>query len=47
MNPARLESMMQTLEPPKNGLRVVNDRTPEAVVDEIVERLRSWNDGLD
>jgi gluconokinase len=47
MNPALLESQMQTLEPPKNGLRVVNDRTPEAVVDEIVERLRSWNDGLD
>ncbi len=40
MNPALLESQMKTLEPPQDGLRVVNDRKPEVVVDEIVERLR-------
>lgn len=41
MNPALLESQLRTLEPPEDGLRVVNDREPGVVVDEILDRLRS------
>jgi gluconokinase len=41
MNPALLESQLQTLEPPKDALRVLNDREPAVVVDEILERFRS------
>jgi len=40
MNPALLESQFQTLEVPEGGLRVVNDRTPDAVVDEILAHVR-------
>jgi gluconokinase len=40
MTPALLESQLQTLEVPKDGLRVVNDRTPDAVVDEILAYVR-------
>ena len=35
-----LESQLQTLEPPEEGIRVVNDRTPELVVQEILDRLK-------
>jgi gluconokinase len=41
MNPALLESQLQTLEPPKDALRVLNDREPAIVVNEILERFRS------
>ena len=41
MNPNLLASQMTTLEPPIDGLRVVNDRPPAEVVDEILEGLRS------
>jgi gluconokinase len=40
MSPQLLESQMKTLEPPANALRVVNDRIPAEVVQEIVEGLR-------
>ncbi len=39
MNPALLGSQIATLEAPKDALRVINDRTPDAVVSEIVEKL--------
>jgi gluconokinase len=39
MDPHLLTSQLQTLEPPVDALRVVNDRTPAAVVDEIVAKL--------
>jgi len=39
MNPKLLESQFATLEPPADALTVVNDKSPEAVVDEIVETL--------
>lgn len=40
MNPALLGSQLATLEVPKEAIRIVNDRTPEGVVDEILEGLR-------
>ena len=39
MNPGLLTSQLQTLEPPAGALRVVNDRTPDEVVDEIIAAL--------
>jgi len=36
MNPNLLASQLKTLEPPENALRVVNDRAPGAIVDEIL-----------
>ena len=39
MNPALLDSQLATLEAPSNALRVVNDRTPNEVVSEILARL--------
>jgi gluconokinase len=39
MNPALLDSQIATLEPPSDALRVENDREPDAVVDEIVQRI--------
>ncbi|HWW24195.1 MAG TPA: gluconokinase [Edaphobacter sp.] len=39
MNPKLLESQLKTLEPPKNALRIVNDREPEEVVSQIVEHI--------
>jgi gluconokinase len=39
MNPKLLESQFATLEPPADALRVVNDRAPEVVVDEILSKL--------
>jgi gluconokinase len=43
MDPALLDSQMRTLEAPEDGIRVVNDREPGMVVDEILERLRRDN----
>ncbi len=39
MNPALLGSQIATLEAPKDAVRVVNDKAPDAVVSEIVEKL--------
>jgi gluconate kinase len=41
MNPALLESQLKTLEPPAEGeaYRVVNDRPPDVVVDEILAHV--------
>jgi gluconokinase len=39
MNPKLLDSQLETLEPPKDALRVVNDRTPAEVVDEILQHV--------
>jgi gluconokinase len=39
MNAALLESQFQTLEVPEDGLRVVNDKTPDAVVNEILAHV--------
>ena len=39
MNPKLLDSQFATLEPPNDALRVVNDRTPEQVVEEILQHV--------
>jgi gluconokinase len=39
MNPNLLKSQLDTLEPPADALRIVNDRAPEEVVDRILERI--------
>jgi gluconokinase len=39
MNPALLESQFATLEIPAGALRVINDKTPEEVVQEILSKL--------
>jgi len=39
MNPALLKSQLDTLEPPADALRIVNDRAPEQVVDAILQKL--------
>lgn len=39
MNPKLLDSQIATLEPPVGALRVVNDRPPEKVVDEILSQV--------
>ncbi len=39
MNPTLLDSQLATLETPTDGLRVVNDRPPEDVVNEIMQHL--------
>jgi gluconokinase len=39
MNAALLDSQFKTLEPPKDAFRVVNDKTPDVVVDEILEHV--------
>lgn len=36
-----LESQLSTLEPPKGAIWVVNDRPPDAVVDEILGKLQT------
>jgi gluconokinase len=38
MNPKLLESQLATLEKPKDALTVENDKSPDAVVDEILEK---------
>ena len=39
MNPELLESQIQTLEPPTDALRIVNDRSPEEIVSQILEHV--------
>jgi gluconokinase len=39
MNPTLLDSQLATLETPPDALRVVNDRQPEDVVNEIMQHL--------
>jgi gluconokinase len=39
MNPALLESQMKTLEPPADGIRIVNDKEPDEVAGEILMQL--------
>ena len=39
MNPQLLESQFKTLEPPADALRIVNDRTPNDVVDSILKNI--------
>ena len=39
MDPSLLDSQLATLEPPKDALRVENDRAPGVVVDEILQRV--------
>lgn len=39
MNPALLKSQLDTLEPPADALRIVNDRAPEEIVDNILKQI--------
>jgi gluconokinase len=39
MNPKLLESQFNTLEPPADALHIVNDRSPEEVVDNILQKI--------
>jgi gluconokinase len=39
MNPKLLESQLATLEKPKDALIVVNDKAPNEIVDEILEKI--------
>ena len=39
MNPRLLDSQFQTLEAPAEAIRIVNDRTPDEVVAEIISKL--------
>ena len=39
MNPVLLDSQLATLEAPKDAVRVLNDRSPDVVVDEILARV--------
>ncbi|HMF65920.1 MAG TPA: gluconokinase [Edaphobacter sp.] len=39
MNPKLLESQLETLEPPADALRIVNDRTPVETVNQILEHV--------
>jgi gluconokinase len=39
MTPKLLASQFATLEPPADALRVVNDRPPEEIVDQILEHI--------
>jgi len=41
MNPKLLASQLATLEPPKDALRVVNNRAPGVVVDEILGLVKT------
>jgi gluconokinase len=41
MNPDLLQSQLDTLEPPADALRIVNDRAPEEVVSQILEHISS------
>jgi len=40
MNAKLLESQFKTLEKPADAFTIVNDRAPEVIVDEILERVR-------
>jgi gluconokinase len=39
MNPKLLDSQLQTLEPPSDALRIVNDLPPEQIVSQILEHV--------
>lgn len=39
MNPDLLQSQFDTLEPPADAVRILNDRTPDQVVDSILEKI--------
>ncbi|WP_263365301.1 gluconokinase [Edaphobacter bradus] len=39
MNSSLLDSQLATLELPKDALRIVNDRSPEAIVNQILEHI--------
>jgi gluconokinase len=39
MNPKLLESQLDTLEPPKNALHIVNNRAPAEIVGQILEHV--------
>jgi gluconokinase len=39
MNPQLLDSQLQTLEPPSDALHIVNDRTPNEIVSQILEHV--------
>jgi gluconokinase len=39
MNPGLLDSQFATLEPPSDALRVVNDKPPNEVVDQILQHI--------
>jgi gluconokinase len=39
MNPKLLESQLETLEAPKDALRIENDRAPEEIVSQILEHV--------
>jgi gluconokinase len=41
MDPKLLESQFETLEPPKDALRIVNDRSPEEIVNQILAHVSS------
>ncbi|WP_158823453.1 gluconokinase [Granulicella sp. S156] len=41
MNPKLLDSQLATLEPPADALRVVNNRPPEEVVEQILQHISS------
>jgi gluconokinase len=45
MNPKLLDSQLKTLEPPRadEAIRVVNDRAPEVIVDEILAHVNPTN----
>jgi gluconokinase len=45
MNPKLLESQFATLEPPKDALKIENDRAPAEVVDEILQHVSPSADG--
>ena len=39
MNPMLLDSQLATLERPTDAFRIVNDRPPEEIVDQILEHI--------
>jgi gluconokinase len=41
MNSALLDSQFATLEPPSDALRILNDKPPEKIVDEILEQVQN------
>jgi gluconokinase len=45
MNPGLLASQLATLEPPADALRVVNDREPDVVAEEILSKLNESPSG--
>jgi gluconokinase len=44
MNPGLLDSQLKTLEPPADALRIVNDRSPEEIVGQILAHVPSGQD---